>query len=229
MEDKIIDIDRIKEFLKRRVWIVIIITLCTSLLGVYKSTFMNVSYRASAKVFVGKGDNLMDYYSQGEVQYYTEFMNAFSEIVRLDDFLSKTLEKHDIEKSPGEVKNKLSFSASENTPIFTINYQCNDRNDAEIVLNAVCEEFNEQAKLIFPDRKPRIIDSVKVFSIYPNKKRIIELYLAGGFILSMALVLILDYLDDKVRTKKKLEKLLPVPVIGEIPKHERGFKEDRIC
>lgn len=229
MEERIIDIDRIKELLKKKIWIILVITLCASLLGFYKSSFMSVSYMASVKVFVGKGNNLMDYYSPGEIEYYTEFMNAFSEIVRLDDFLTKTLEKHNIDKLPSEVKNGLGFSASPNTPIFTITFRCNDSNDASVILNAVCEEFNEQAKKIFPDRKPQIIDSVKVTSIYPNKKRIIKIYFAAGFIFSMAVVLVIDYLDDKIRTKSKLQKLLPIPVIGEIPKHERSFKEDRIC
>jgi len=39
---------------------------------------MTTSYQATAKIYVGRGNNLMDYYSQNEIQYYNEFMNTFN-------------------------------------------------------------------------------------------------------------------------------------------------------
>ena len=38
--------------------------------------------------------------------------------------------------------------------------------------------------------------------------------------LSLGAVLILDYLDNSIKNKKELEKILPIPVIGEIPIHD---------
>ncbi|MEG1871112.1 MAG: Wzz/FepE/Etk N-terminal domain-containing protein [Peptostreptococcaceae bacterium] len=227
MEDKLIDLYEILYLFKKKLWVLILVTGIVTALGFYKASLMEVTYQASAKIFVGKGENLLDYYSQSEIQYYTEFMNTFSEIIKVDDFLDTTLKKYNINKSSSEVKNSLSFFASENTPIFTVNYYTWKQEGAVETLTAICEEFNEQAKTILPDTKPRIIDSAKVYPIIPNKQKVMVMHFGIGLILSIALILIWDYLDDTIKTKDRLEKVLPIPVLGEIPKHERGFKEDR--
>ncbi len=224
MEEKLINLDEILYLLKKRLWILVLVTGVISCLGMYKASLMTTTYQATAKTFVGRGDNLMDYYSQNEIKYYNEFMNTFNEIIRVDDFLNETLKKHKINKSSFEVKNSLGFSASENTPIFTVTYKTSERNGAEQVLTAVCEEFNEQAKTIIPDAKPRIIDSAKVYPIIPNKKKLVLMYFGAGVIFSLGIIFLLDYLDDTIKSNSRLEKVLPVPVLGNIPKHERGFK-----
>jgi len=215
------------DLLKKKIWILILITGAISCLGGYKASLMTTSYQATAKIYVGRGNNLMDYYSQNEIQYYNEFMNTFNEIIRVDDFLNETLKKYKINKSSWEVKNSLGFSASENTPIFTVTYNTNDMEGAEQVLTAICEEFNEQAKTIIPDAKPRIIDSSKVYPIVPNKKKLMLMYFGVGVIFSLGLIFFIDYLDDTIKSNSRLEKVLPVPVLGNIPKHEKGFKGGR--
>ncbi len=227
MEEKLFDLDEIISLFKKKIWILIVITGIVTSFGFYKASLMTVSYEATAKIFVGRGENLLDYYSKTEIQYYTEFMNTFSEIITVDDFLDTTLKKHNIDKSSSEVKNSLRFHASENTPIFTVTYSTLKLEGSTETLTAICEEFNEQAKTILPDTKPRILDSAKVYPVIPNKKRVIVMYFGIGIIVSLALILILDYLDDTVKSKSRLEKVLPIPVLGAIPKHERGFKEDR--
>lgn len=228
MIDKIFDLDETLYLLKKKLWILVVVVIAFAGLGYYKSSKMTVSYQATAKIFVGRGENLLDYYSSSEIQYYTEFMNIFNEIIRIDDFMEETLKKHNITNvSPAAVKNSIGFSASENTPIFTVRYGTMQQDGAVEVLTAVCNEFIEQAKVIIPDVKPRILDSAKVYPIYPDKKSVQVKYTLVGFVLGLALILVIDYLDDTVKSKQRLGKILPIPVLGDIPKHERGFKEEK--
>ena len=41
----------------------------------------------------------------------------------------------------------------------------------------------------------------------------------AGLIFALGIVFILDYLDKSVKNKDQLEKILNMPVIGEIPTH----------
>ncbi|MEG0133457.1 MAG: Wzz/FepE/Etk N-terminal domain-containing protein [Clostridium sp.] len=227
MEEKLINFDEIIYLFKKKFWIIIVVTVLATGFGSYKASLMTPSYKASAKIFVGKSDVLMDYYSKQEIQYYSEFMNTFKEIIKLDDFLNETLKKRNISKSSFEVKNSLGFTASENTPIFTVTYTSGNEEGAAEVLTAICEEFNEQAKSILPGVKPRIIDSAKVYPIFPNKNRVVTMFFGIGVILSIGIIIVLDYLDDTVKTRGKLEKLLPIPVLGDIPNHERSFRKEK--
>ena len=68
-----------------------------------------------------------------------------------------------------------------------------------------------------PDANVQVVDSVKVYSIYPNKKKVVVTGAAVGFILSVGLILGLDFLDDTVRKKEQLEKLVSIPLLGQLP------------
>ena len=68
-----------------------------------------------------------------------------------------------------------------------------------------------------PDVQVQVIDSVKVYPIVPNKTAPIRNGILIGIVLSVGLILVLDYLDDTIRKKEELEKILSIPVLGELP------------
>lgn len=223
-----IDIKELLYLLKKKLWLILLITAIAFSGGYYQASKMQVSYKASAKVFVGKRENLVDYYDKMEMMYYTSFMDTFNEVIKLDDFISQTLDKHKINVPLNEVKNKLGFEGTESTPIFTVTYTTSKYEGTTEVLTAICEEFIYQAKSIFPDTKPQIIDTAKVSTIYPNKTRTIAIWTLIGLVLSIGLVLAMNFLDDTIKSKERLEKIIPIPVLGELPKQEKLYREGRI-
>lgn len=227
MDDKLINIEEIVHLFKKKFWIIILVTMMTTGFGAYKTSKMVTSYQGSSKIFVGKGDNLLDYYGEKEISHYNELMSIFNEIIRVDDFLKETLEKNNINKSPGEVKGGISIVGSEKSPIYTISYSSMSEDGITEIINAVSNEFTEYIKRIVPETKPKVIDEVRVVPITPNKNKLVIVMFAIGLVLAIGLILVLDYLDDTVKSKDRLEKLLPIPVIGEIPKHEKAFKGGR--
>ena len=54
----------------------------------------------------------------------------------------------------------------------------------------------------------------------PNKKKVILVGVIAGLVIALGVIFILDYLDNSIKNKKELEKILPIPVIGEIPIHD---------
>ena len=226
MEDKLINFEELWDLFKRRWWIIVIITALTTSLAVLKVRNLQPTYTASAKIFIGKGENYKDFYSQQEMSYYSNLLTTFSEIIKIDDFLTETLDKYYLKISPSLVKNNLSFSGSENSPIYTISYSSWQKDDMKDILWAICKEFRDQVKDIMPETKPRIIDTPKVYTIYPDKRTLPKMAVGVGIVLSIGLILVLDYLDDKIRRKNDLTKAIPVPIIGEIPSHENQFKRE---
>lgn len=225
MDDKLINIEEIFYLFKKNIWILLVIVAMTTGLGVFKASKMVPSYQGSTKVFIGKSDSLLEYYPEKDIQYYNEFMNIFNEIIREDIFLNDTLKKNNINKIAGEVKGGIGISASEKSPIFTISYTSFNEDGIKEVLDAISNEFSDYIKKIVPETKPKTLNEVRVYPIMPNKKKLIIVAFAIGLILGIGLILVLDYLDDRIKNKDRLEKILPIPVIGELPKHEKGFKE----
>ena len=138
MEDKLFDFEELWYLFKRRFWIIIVIPVLMTSLALYKVSKLKPSYSASAKVFMGNSNDMLDIYSQDELSYYSQFITIFSEISKIDGFLDDTLKKNKIDKTSLEVASSLSFSSSENTPIVNIYYSSYTDEQMEETLNAVC-------------------------------------------------------------------------------------------
>ena len=228
MEEKLInfEFEEVWYLFKKRFWIIIVITAITTTLAVLKVANLQPSYSANAKVFMGNSNDMLDIYSQEELSYYSQFITIFSEISKIDGFLDDTLKKHKIDKTSLEVASALSFSSSENTPIVNIYYSSyTDKQMAE-TLDAVCDELLNKVKEIMPGTNPNILSEARVTTIYPNKRKLPIIAFAAGIILSIGLILVLDYLDNRIVSKKQLEKIIPVPVLGSIPVVEKEFRKE---
>lgn len=226
MIDKLLDFDELFYAFKKRFWIVILIPLILTSLAVYKVSKYQPSYTASAKLFMGNGNDLLDMYSKEELTYYSQFLTIFSEISKIDGFLDDALKKNKIDKTSLEVASALSFSSSENTPIVNITYSSyTDKQMAE-TLDAVCDELLDKVKEIMPGTNPIVLSEAKVSTIYPNKKKLPVVAFVAGIMLSIGLILGLDIIDTRINSKKQLEKIIPVPVLGSIPVVEKEFRKE---
>lgn len=226
MEDKLFDFEELWYLFKKRFWIIIVITAITTSLAIYKVSKLQPSYSANAKVFMGNSTDMLEMYSQEELSYYSQFITIFSEISKIDGFLDDTLRKNHIDKTSLEVASALSFSSSENTPIVNISYSSYTDNQMAETLDAVCDELIDKVEEIMPGTKPTILSEARVSTIYPNKKKLPIIAFAAGIILSIGLILVLDYLDNRIVSKKQLEKIIPVPVLGNIPTVEKEFRKE---
>ena len=226
MEDRLFDFEEIFYLFKKKFWIIIVVTAITTSLAVVKVSKLQPSYSATAKIFMGNGNDMFQVYSESELSYYSQFITIFSEISKIDGFLDDTLKEHKIDKTSLEVASALSFSASANTPIVNIYYSSYTDDQMAEILDAVCEVLLDKVKEIMPTTNPTILSEAKVTTIYPNKTKLPIIAFAAGIILSIGLILVLDYLDTRIISKKQLEKIVPVPVLGSIPVEEKKFRKE---
>ena len=228
MEDRLInfEFEELWYLFKKKFWIIIVITVITTSLAVLKVSKLQPSYSASAKVFMGNGNDMFDIYSESELSYYSQFITIFSEISKIDGFLDDTLKKNKIDNTSLEVASALSFESSANTPIVNIYYSSYTDYQMAETLDAVCEVLLDKVKEIIPTTNPTILSEAKVATIYPNKTKLPIIAFGVGIILSIGLILVLDYLDTRIISKKQLEKIVPVPVLGCIPVEEKEFRKE---
>ena len=224
MQDRTIEIKELFELFKKKIWIIIVITAIFAVIGYQSASQLTTSYQARVKVYIGDSSNVMTGYMSDNVYYYNDFIASFKEIIMIEDFLNETLEKYDLGLTAGQVSGALSFTQKEgNSPILEINYRSWSQELAGEVLDVLAKEFAQQAQKIMPDVQVQVIDSVKVYPIVPNKTAPIRNGILIGIVLSVGLILVLDYLDDTIRKKEELEKILSIPVLGELP-HTKDTK-----
>ncbi len=217
MEERTLEIKELFEVFRKKIWIIVIITILSALLGLAYTYRMGTMYRAGVKVYIGNSENIINSYTEEQMKYYSGFVNTFREIIMIDDFLNETLEEHDLKLTAEQIKGGLGLTAAANSPIIEMSYTGPNKKQTKEVLTALTTEFTEQVKKIMPSANVQIVDSVKVVAIEPAKTKVIILSIVVGMIGSIGLVLVLDYLDDRIHNKENLEKLLPVPVLGQLP------------
>lgn len=228
MEERLInfEFEEVWYLFKKKFWIIIVVTAITTSLAVVKVSKLQPNYSATAKVFIGNGNDMLQVYSESELSYYSQFLTIFSEISKIDGFLDNTLKKNKIDKTSLEVASSLSFASSANTPIVNVYYSSYTDYQMAETLDAVCEVLIDKVKEIMPATNPTILSEAKVATIYPNKTKLPIMAFAAGIILSIGLILVLDYLDTRIISKKQLEKIVPVPVLGSIPIEEKEFRKE---
>ena len=228
MEERLInfEFEEVWYLFKKKFWIIIVVTAITTSLAVVKVSKLQPSYSATAKIFMGNGNDMLQVYSESELSYYSQFITIFSEISKIDGFLDDTLKKYKIDKTSLEVASSLSFSSSANTPIVNVYYSSYTDYQMAETLDAVCEQLLDKLKEIMPSTDPKILSEARVSTIYPNKTKLPIMAFAAGIVLSIGLILVLDYLDTRIVSRRKLEKIVPVPVLGSIPVLEKEFRKE---
>ena len=225
MDDKLFDFEEIISLFKRKFWIIIFITSITTGIAYYEASSMKPSYSTSLNIFIAIETDGLDYSTMQQMNFYGRNINTLKDMIMTEEFIESVLQKNNINRDAGEVRGGISVASSEDSPVVSLRFSSGNSEMMTETLEALGTEFIANLKELVPDLDPIIVNTARVSTIWPNKNRVIQTGVMIGLVISIGLILVLDYLDDTIREKKDLEKVLPIPVLGDIPKHEKQFSK----
>lgn len=224
MGEDTIEIRELLKVIKSKIWIIAIVTIMTTSIGIYRVYNLRESYVSTAKVYISKGDNLVQYYSEQELEYYSKIVTIFTELSNTNGFFDNVLKKNNIDKSSEEVSAGLRIMSTETSPIFTVSYNSSELEGNKETLEAVCDELISSVNDILPEAKPMVLNEIIVTPVYPDKIKIPVLALLFGLMASVGIILVMHCIDNRILSKKQLEKIINVPVLAKLPKDKKEFK-----
>ena len=220
MEEMEFKIEDIFKILKRR-WKIIAgitvgITLIVTLVSFYVITPV---YEVNSKVFIGKEETNNADYNNNDVQMYQKLLKTYSELLKTKDLIGNTINKNNLDITPSEVIDNLRITPMADTQILEISYQNKDKALAKEVLVSVIDEFMVETKEIIQNGNVQVVESAELPEkpISPNKGMNIAVACLVGFMMGVAIVLLIEYMDDTFKTKEQTERVMELPVIGLIP------------
>lgn len=218
MEKGNLNIEELFYAIKKRIVFIVIITCAFTAIGFFiVNRNLQVKYRATAKIFAGKTEEIQSTYSSKELSEHKELLDAYVDIVNTDNFYNRVLSTYGIAKSTSAVKGAVSFTQLSSAPILQISYTSTNQAEAMAIVTAVANEFGTEVQSFILNTHIKVIEEAKFVTIVPNKMRVVIIAFMCGLISSLGVVFILDYLDKSIRNKEELEELLNIPVLGEIP------------
>ena len=216
MEKKILEIEEILQAIKKHKKIIIsIITFFLILAGVYGFVLKKENYVATVKIFSGKTEKAQNY-SKTELSDNSALMDTYIELIKTDNFMKKVINKTGINTTPDGLKGGIGFTKTGDTPILTISYTSGNKQTAQKVVGVIASQFEEEVKKTILNINTKVIEDVKVITHHPNKIKYLIIGFVGGLVIALGVVLILDCLDRSIQNKTQLEKIIPIPVLGEL-------------
>lgn len=206
------------EALKKRARLIIASILTfTFIAAVFVFFISTPKYEASVKLFAGKTEDVQSDYSDKELESYSSIINTYIELIKTKDFMNKIIDEVNLDTTPKALMNSLQFITKTNTPIIEIKYISSDPKVAEAVISAITENFEVSVKEVILNTYTKVIDSVEVSEL--SQGRATKIVLGGfiGLLIGFGIVFLLELLDDTVSKKDELEKVLSIPILGQVP------------
>jgi len=220
-----IDIREYWKILRKRWTIVVALPLIAALISGLVSFFiLKPVYQASITLIVGKKTPDL-YQAAGQMIDYNVLManqqlaKTYAMIARSRTVEQNTLVDLNLPLKVAELDKMISVDPVPNTEILEILVSNTSPELASSIANTMAQEFS---KAVIDIKK---VDSVSIVdrAVIPDKpvlpRKAINVLIAFilGLITSIGLILLLESMDNTVKSSEDVEKLLGIPVLGSIP------------
>ncbi|WP_436512559.1 YveK family protein [Clostridium thermobutyricum] len=227
MNEENINISEIFQVLKRKYKLIVAIVIgFVAVASVLSFFVITPKYEAKIKLFIGKEeskDNLG--YNSSEIQMYQKLLTTYAEIIKTEDLVQGAVTKANIDLGKMEAKdvlNSLVVTPRSDTQILEIGYKDSNPQRAVDIVDSITNDFIAKSKKLITNGNVQVIQKAKVPEnpVSPNKKLNILISLVLGLMVGIGVVLLLEFMDNTFKSKEDLEKVLDLPVIGDIPEYD---------
>lgn len=192
--------------IKRRLWLIVVITVITTGLGAYYSYSTNTPlYQSSSRIII---------------EATPESRNTLEVIIKDSTVLDKVVKELGLPQSAETLAGQITVASVENSQVVSISVTDTDPNRAAKIANTTAKVFKEEIPIIMNFKDVRLLSNAKVnpWPINQSQNKLIIIALLAGLAIGIGLVFLLDSLDDTLRLDREVEEMLGLPVLGRVSK-----------
>lgn len=218
----------IMHLLLKKWWIILIFMIAFgSLAYVLTNYYMVPVYTANTTLYVGKNADEQGM-SLSELNIGASVVLDYREIAKSRLVASTVIEELNLDNiSAEELANSIRVQQRPETRVIEISVSHTDPQMAMDITNKVAEVFQKKIVEIMQVSNVQVIDRAEFPErpSFPNKRANYIIGVLLGLILSAGIILLIEYLDDTIKTSEDVKKYLNLPVIGTIPSFSPHRKE----
>ncbi|WP_026567961.1 YveK family protein [Bacillus sp. UNC41MFS5] len=216
-ENDFITLKDIFNAIKRRLWMVVLITLLATIAsGIYSFYFITPVYQSSTQILVNQTRENGQRIDYNQIQSNLQLIQTYSDIIKSPMILDIVSTKLELDRPGKALINQIEISSGEKSQVLTVTVQDKDPETAANIANAIAETFNEQIPTLMNVDNENILSKAEVNPSPTNLNP--KLILAAGFIFglltSLGLCFLLERLDDSIKTERDVERIFGLPVLG---------------
>ena len=213
------------QLMRKHLKLVILLPIvCALAMGVYSYAFMANTYTASTSMYVlakqtsANSDNAANYSNLNASQMLA---NDVSMLLKSDRIAADTVKNLHLDSLKGYSTKVTSETTSR---VITLSVTGSDPDTSAAIANEMASNVSKVAQQVMDVQSVNVIDQAVSPSSPsgPNRSMYIAVALLAGLFIAIAIVVVSDMLNTKVRNADEVEELLGLPVIGRMPAVKGG-------
>ena len=209
--------------LRKHLKLVIVLPLaCMLAVGAYSYVAMPNTYSTTVSMYVlVKQENANSNSLSSDLSASQMVTNDVATLLKSDRVVNETASALGLDSLKAY---KTSITSSTTSRVLSLEVTGPDAEMAANVANKMADEVSSVAHDVMNVDSVNVVDSAKVPTAPSGPKRplFMAIGLLGGLFVAVAIVVVSDMLNTKVRDEEELEELLGLPVIGRIPAVKGG-------
>lgn len=219
-EMEIIDLREYIEVIRKRFWIIVMITvIAVATSGIISYFVLEPVYEVSTTLMVGKAQNSEQMIEYSDVLLSQKLVKTYGEIGKSRAVAKEVIKNLNLDLTPAQFKGKISVNAVGDTEIIMIKVQDVNLRVAVSIANNLTTVFKKNVIKIMKVDNVQIIDEAEIPKGPIKPKPVLNMVIAGfvGIMVGLGITFLLEYLDNTIKTPYDVEKYLELPIIGTIP------------
>lgn len=213
------------QLMRKHLKLVILLPIvCALAMGVYSYAFMANTYTASTSMYVlakqtsANSDNAVNYSNLNASQMLA---NDVSTLLKSDRIAADTVKNLHLDSLKGY---SIKVTSETTSRVITLSVTGSDPDTSAAIANEMASNVSKVAQQVMDVQSVNVIDQAVSPSSPsgPNRSMYIAVALLAGLFIAIAIVVVSDMLNTKVRNADEVEELLGLPVIGRMPAVKGG-------
>lgn len=219
--EETVDLREYFGIVKKRFWIVALITIIAVVVsGVISFFMLNPVYEAKSTLIVNTEKNEETQMITGDQFNVTQKLAVtYGEIIKSRAVLEDVIKNLKLDNEYEELANNVTVSPVKDTQIISISVQDTNKQKARDIANEIPKVFKKEVKRITKANDIQVIDKAILPQnpIKPNKMMNMAIAAVLGAMIGLFVVFLIEYLDNKLKTPQDIEKHLGLSVLGVVP------------
>ena len=224
-----LDIKELIHIIRKHALIIISFTLVAIFLsGLVSIFFMDKVYESSTTLIVSKQKGGKDNDLQvSDINLARNLVETYSVIIKSNRVLESVLSEMNLNMSLDKLKSKIKVSAEGNTEIIRITVEDTLPERAKDIANTLANVFIKEVNTLLKMENVQVIDKAKAPHSTIRPKLFINVTVAGfiGLMIGLGFILLMEYLDNTLKTPEDIYKYMQLSVIGNIPNFDNSFSK----
>lgn len=209
--------------LKKHLQIVVLLPIaCALVVGLYSVIFVRNQYTATSSMYVlAQNDSSNSNSLYSDLNASQMLTNDVAKLLKSDRIVSQVGSEVGIEELKGY---SVSVTSETTSRVITLSVTGPDSQTAADIVNKMIEDVSGVAQSVMNVESVNPVDMAQAPEKPSGPNRLLYTLVAfvAGLFAAIAIVVVSDMLNTKVRGSEDLEELVDVPIIGRIPNVQGG-------